>query len=75
MTILTFSENCKNSMARKNAGYSNGIYWLDGKSYTKKEFDLAFPLGDELINANELKKFKGENPDKRHNYKKNGKSY
>lgn len=75
MIVLTYKQNCINNMARKNVGYHSGLYWLDGKSYTKEEFDKAFPKANKLINENEVKKFKGENPDKQHNFFFDGKSY
>lgn len=75
MIIQTWTQNCVNNMARCNVLIHNGIYHLDGKTYTKLEFESAFPKADILINANEEKKFKGENSDIEHNFIHNGKSY
>ena len=65
---LSFSDQCRNRMARQNAScyiFPDGIeiYKVDGEYFTRKEFNETFPINLRLRNAND--RSKGSNIDGR----------
>jgi len=70
MLITTYVSN-KN--ARMNAGFIGGRYVLDGKSYSKTEFNKNFPITGKLERFNDFRK--GTNPDISKNFIHDQKSY
>ena len=75
MQTLTYSQYCKNRMARKNLGWINGQYIHEGKLYTPQQIEAMFPINYPLIDANNRTLLKGENKNKKENYITGGKSY
>lgn len=71
---LTHGEYCRNKEARLNASYTifpDGVivYQYGGEYFTEKEFNDRFPVTGELINWRQKKHAKGENPNKKNNFK------
>lgn len=57
MTQLTHSQYCNNRMAHQNASMSNLEITYQGKVYTYKEFNAAFPVENvSLVEASQLKR-------------------
>lgn len=75
MQTLTYSQYCKNRMARKNLGWMNGQYIHEGKLYTPQQIEAMFPINYPLIDANDRTALKGENKCKKGNFIHNQKSY
>jgi hypothetical protein len=70
---MTYTENCNNNVARKNASChitpgQPPVYSLDGKIYTKEQFDKAFPIAKKLRSNRDVKHLKGENIDSTTNW-------
>ena len=74
MQTLTYSQYCKNRMARKNLGWINGQYIHEGKLYSPKEIEQMFPIHYPIISALD-RRTHDANPDKKQNYLKDVKSY
>lgn len=72
---ITYPQYCRNKTARQNAGYSNGLYHINGESLTEDEVNKKYPINGQLIPSSDLKKIKGTNPDKKNNFLKDEKSY
>ena len=74
MQTLTYSQHCKNRMARNNLGWMNGQYIHEGKLYTPQQIEAMFPINLPIISAMD-RRIHDANPDKKQNYLKDIKSY
>jgi hypothetical protein len=75
MEVLTYSQYCKNRMARKSLGWAKGFYIYEGSTYTKEQIESMFPIHLPIVDANNRTLLKGENACKKGNYIKGQKSY
>lgn len=71
---MNYSTYCQNQMTRQNASFlyspdGTGIYLVEGEYMSVEEFNSRFPVNERLEDGNSRKSYKGENPDRKHDWK------
>ena len=74
MAKITHAEYCNNKEARRNARttiFPDGVsvHLINGEYLTEKERNERYPIHGELVDWREKKHNKGDNPNKKNNFK------